>query len=38
VRENVGQLTEPQLGGSTTAARVLSEANGGACFGRHVAI
>jgi hypothetical protein len=35
VREDLGQLAEPQLGGSTTAARVLREANGGACFGRH---
>jgi hypothetical protein len=35
MRQYVGQLTEPQLGGSTTAARVLREANGGACFGRH---
>jgi hypothetical protein len=31
----MGQLTEPKLGGSTTAARVLGEAKGGSCFGRH---
>jgi hypothetical protein len=36
VIEDMGQLTEPELGGSTTAARVLREANGGLCFGRHV--
>jgi hypothetical protein len=34
----VGQLTEPKLGGSTTAAGVLGEANGGAGFGRHPGI
>jgi hypothetical protein len=34
----MGQLTEPKLGGSTTAARVLGEANRGACFGRHPGI
>jgi hypothetical protein len=31
----VGQLTEPELGGSTTAARVLRQANGRFGFGRH---
>ena len=36
MRQDVGQLTEPNLGGSTTAARVLREADGGLCFGRHV--
>jgi hypothetical protein len=35
VIENVCQLAEPELGGSTTAARVLREANGSLCFGRH---
>jgi hypothetical protein len=34
----VGQLTEPKLGGSTTAARVLGEAKGSAGFGRHPGI
>jgi hypothetical protein len=31
------QLTEPELGGSTTAARVLRQANGCSCFRRHAA-
>jgi len=35
VIEDVCQLTEPELGGSTTAAGELSQANGGLCFGRH---
>ena len=35
VIEDVGQLTEPELGGSTTAARVRGEANGCLGFGRH---
>ena len=35
MREYVRQLTEPKFGGSTTAARVLREANGGLCFGGH---
>jgi len=35
VREDMGQLTEPQLGGSTTAARILRQADRGSCFGRH---
>jgi hypothetical protein len=35
VRQDVGQLTEPQLGGSTTAPGVLGEAEGGARFGGH---
>jgi hypothetical protein len=34
VREDLGQLTEPQLGGSTTAAGVLGQTDRGACFGR----
>jgi hypothetical protein len=38
VRQDLGQLTEPQLGGSTTAAGVLREAKGGACFGCHPVI
>jgi hypothetical protein len=35
VIEDVGQLAEPELGRSTTAARVLGEADGGAGFGGH---
>jgi hypothetical protein len=35
VIENMGQLTEPELGGSTTAARVLRQTNGSLGFGRH---
>jgi hypothetical protein len=35
VRELVGQLTVPELGRSTTAPRVLREANRGLRFGRH---
>jgi hypothetical protein len=35
VIEDVGQLTEPELGGSTTAARVLSQADRRFGFGRH---
>jgi hypothetical protein len=38
VREDVGQLTEPQLGGSTTAAGVLGQTDRGTCFGRHPGI
>jgi hypothetical protein len=34
----MGQLAEPQLGGSTTAARVLRQANGRSCFGCHPGI
>ena len=35
VIEDVCQLTEPELGGSTTAARVLRQTDGGLGFGRH---
>ena len=35
VREDVGQLAEPQLGGSTTAPRELGQADRGLGFGRH---
>jgi hypothetical protein len=35
VIEDVRQLAEPELGGSTTAARVLGEADGGPGFGGH---
>jgi hypothetical protein len=35
VRQDLGQLTEPQLGRSTTAPRVLRQADRGAGFGRH---
>jgi hypothetical protein len=38
MREDLGQLTEPQLGPSTTAARVLGQADRGSCFGRHPGI
>jgi hypothetical protein len=38
VRQDLGQLTEPQLGGSTTAARVLRESDRGSCFRRHPGI
>ena len=37
VIENVCQLAEPELGGSTTAARELRQTNGCLCFGRHAA-
>jgi hypothetical protein len=33
--QDLSQLAEPNFGGSTTAARVLREANGGLGFGRH---
>jgi hypothetical protein len=33
--EDVGQLAEPELGRSTTAARVLRETDGGPGFGGH---
>ena len=33
--EHLRQLAEPELGGSTTAARVLGEADRGLGFGRH---
>jgi hypothetical protein len=33
--EDVCQLAEPELGGSTTAARVLCQADRGLRFGRH---
>jgi hypothetical protein len=35
VIQDVGQLTEPELGGSTTAARVLRQTDGRFGFGRH---
>ncbi|HSK02343.1 MAG TPA: hypothetical protein VK932_13920, partial [Kofleriaceae bacterium] len=35
VRQDMGQLTEPELRRSTTAPRILREANGGLRFGRH---
>jgi hypothetical protein len=35
VGQDLGQLTEPQLGRSTTAARVLRQADRGSGFGRH---
>jgi hypothetical protein len=35
VRQDLRQLTEPQLGRSTTAARVLRQADRGSGFGRH---
>jgi hypothetical protein len=35
VGQDLGQLTEPQLGRSTTAARILRQADRGAGFGRH---
>jgi hypothetical protein len=38
VRQDVGQLTEPQLGGSTTAPSVLSQTDRGTSFGRHPGI
>jgi hypothetical protein len=38
MREDGGQLTEPQLGRSTTAAGVLGQADRGAGFGRHASI
>jgi hypothetical protein len=38
VRQHVGQLTEPKLGGSTTAPGVLGETERGAGFGRHARI
>jgi hypothetical protein len=38
VRQDLGQLTEPQLGGSTTAPRVLRQADRGSGFGRHPGI
>jgi hypothetical protein len=33
--QDLSQLAEPNFGGSTTAARVLREANGCFGFGRH---
>jgi hypothetical protein len=33
--EDMCQLAEPELGGSTTAARVLRESDGGLGFGGH---
>jgi hypothetical protein len=36
--EDLGQLTEPQLGGSTTPACVLGEADRSASFWRHPSI
>ena len=38
VRQHVGQLTEPKLGGSTTPPRELGQADGGLGFGRHAGI
>jgi len=38
VRQDVGQLTEPQLGGSTAAARVLCQTDRGLGFGGHPGI
>jgi len=38
VREDLGQLAEPQLGGSTTAARVLGQSDRGSSFWRHAVI
>jgi hypothetical protein len=35
VRQDLGQLTEPQLGRSTTAARVLRQADRGSSLGCH---
>jgi hypothetical protein len=35
VIEDLGQLAEPELGPSTTAARVLREADGGVSLRRH---
>jgi len=35
VRQDLGQLTEPQLGRSTTAPRVLRQADRGSGLGRH---
>jgi len=35
VTEDVCQLAEPELGGSTTAPRVLREPDGGLGFGGH---
>jgi hypothetical protein len=35
VRQDLGQLTEPQLGRSTTASRVLRQADRGSGLGRH---
>jgi hypothetical protein len=35
VRQDLGQLTEPQLGRSTTAPRVLGQADRGSGLGRH---
>jgi len=38
VRQDLGQLTEPKLGRSTTAARVLRQADRGSCFWGHPGI
>jgi hypothetical protein len=35
VRQDLGQLTEPQLGRSTTPPRVLRQADRGSGLGRH---
>ena len=37
-KTDLGQLTEPKLGGSTTAAGILREADRGAGFGGHAGI
>jgi len=38
VRQDMGQLTEPQLGRSTTAPRVLRQTDRGLGFGGHPGI